>query len=173
MKFATSRFGAIEFSEDVVLTFPEGVLGFPADRRYILLEHNSEGSPFRWLQSLENPDLAFIVVDPLLIEPRYQIDLDVDTARMIGTGDAEQCAIISIVNVPRERPIQMTANLKAPLVINAEARVGRQVIQGSSVYSISTAVFPAINHSLLGEGLNGRVVEVAEEPVLQKDIVSG
>lgn len=141
MKFKTSRFGEIEFPEEVIMTFPEGVLGFPNDRRYILLEHDAEGSPFKWLQSLDSPDLAFIIVDPLFITPRYKLEIDVDTARLIGTDNQEACAVMSIVNVPHEAPIRMTANLKAPLVVNVETRAGRQVIMGSNVHGISTPIF--------------------------------
>jgi flagellar assembly factor FliW len=142
MKFKSARFGEIEYPEEVVMTFPEGVLGFPRDRQYILLEHDAEGSPFKWLQSLESPDLAFIVVDPLMVDARYRFEIDVDTARMIGTDRSEECAVMAIVNVPREQPIHMTANLKAPLVVNVQTRAGRQVILGSNLFAIAVPLFP-------------------------------
>lgn len=145
MKFKTIRFGEIEYPDDVVMTFPEGVLGFPNDTHYLLLEHDAEGSPFKWLQSLDCPDLAFIVVDPTILDPRYQFDIDLDTERIIGTDQPAQCAVMSIVNVPRDRPICMTANLKAPLVVNVELRSGRQVVLGSQAYSISTPIFAPLD----------------------------
>jgi flagellar assembly factor FliW len=141
-RFRTTRFGEIEFGDDVVLTLPDGILGFPSDRRYMLLEHDAAGSPFKWLQSLDNPDLAFIVVDPTIVNPRYGFELDVDLIRQIGTDDPEQCAVMCIVNVPHDHPIRMTANLKAPLVINVESRIGRQTILGSQAYAINMPVFP-------------------------------
>lgn len=142
MKFCTTRFGEIEYPAEVVLEFPEGVLGFPQETHYILLEHTSEGSPFKWLQSLENADLAFIVVDPFFVEPRFQFEIDLDTARLIGTDNQGDCAVMCIVNVPREMQIRMTANLKAPLLVNVESRRGRQAVLGSQSYSVSTLVFP-------------------------------
>jgi flagellar assembly factor FliW len=142
MKYRTTRFGEIEFPEEVVINFSEGILGFPQDRRYILLEHDAEGSPFQWLQSLDNPDLAFIIIEPHQVEARYQYDIDRDTERLIGTGDPSQCAVMCIVNVPHGNPVRMTANLKAPLVVNVESRCGRQVVLGSQAYAISTPVFP-------------------------------
>ncbi|MCL5269583.1 MAG: flagellar assembly protein FliW [bacterium] len=150
MKFHTTRFGEIEYPEEVVIDFPEGVLGFPADTRYILLEHDAAGSPFKWLQSLDNPELAFIVVDPNVADSHYRFDLDVDTARLIGTADAGNCAAICIVNVPRDAPIRMTANLKAPLVINADSRVGRQVVLGTQAYAINTPIFTEMIESERG-----------------------
>lgn len=159
MKFTTTRFGEIEFPEEVVLSLPAGILGFPGDRRYILLEHNVESSPFRWLQSLDSPGLAFIVVDPSMIDPRYRIDLDRDSALCIGTSNPADCAIIAIINVPHENPIAMTANLKAPVVINAENRIGRQLILSSNLFSLNAPVFPALS-------LNLQSVHPAEEETM-------
>lgn len=144
MKFRTTRFGEIEFSEEVMMHFPEGVLGFPESQRYILLEHSAEGSPFKWLQSLDNPDLAFIVVDPFHVAPDYRYEIDVDTERVIGTHHPANCALMAIANIPHEQPMAMTANLKAPLMVNVENRRGRQVILSSNIYQISTPVFPAL-----------------------------
>jgi len=142
MKFRTTRFGEIEYPEEVVINFPEGVLGYPQEKPYILLEHNTEGSPFKWLQSLSNPDLAFIVIDPNLVDATYNYAIDVDTARLIGTDQPEDCAAMAIVNVPHNQPHMMTANLKAPLVVNADNRCGRQVVLSTQAYAISTRIFP-------------------------------
>ena len=92
MKFTTTRFGEIEFPDEVVMEFPDGVLGFARDTRFILLEHDAEGSPFKWLQSLNTADLAFIVIDPNTVETRYHYDIDLDTALSWGRlqGEAEQ-----------------------------------------------------------------------------------
>ena len=147
IRYRTTRFGEIEFGEEVVITFPDGILGFPEERRYLLLEHDAAGSPFKWLQSLDNPDLAFIVVDPSLIDPTYNVDLDTDLVRLIGTDDPQQCAVMCIVNVPHDHPVHMTANLKAPLVVSVETRRGRQTILGSQAYAISTPVFPHLADS--------------------------
>jgi flagellar assembly factor FliW len=132
--------------------FPEGVLGFPGEIRYILLEHDTEGSPFKWLQSLDSPNLAFIVIDPLLIEPRYRFEIDVDTARLIGSDNAEECAVMAIVNVPHDAPLHMTANLKAPLVVNVDTRLGRQVVLSSNAFAISTPVFSTAPAELASPG---------------------
>ena len=148
MKLQATRFGEIEFPEEVLIQFPEGVLGFPDDRRYLLLEHDADNGPFKWLHSADSPDLAFIVVDPLLIVPAYTINIDGDTAKMIELDDATKAAFMSIINVPQDNPILMTANLKAPLVVNPDQRLGRQVIQGSQTFSVHENVFPRLNESL-------------------------
>lgn len=141
MNLQTTRFGEIECPEEIIMSFPDGVLGFPNDRRFILLEHDQEGSPFKWLQSADTPSLAFVVIDPLSMDETYRCEIDVDTARCIGTDSPTDCALMSIVNIPREDPIAMTVNLKAPLVVNVATRMGRQVIQSSNVYAIGTPLF--------------------------------
>ena len=163
MKIQTTRFGQIEFPEEVVMDFPEGILGFPQDMRYILLEHNSEGSPFKWLQSLDNPRLAFIIVEPFSVDPRYEFEIDCDTARIIGTTEPAECAVMGIVNVPQDHPLRMTVNLKAPLVVNVESRRGRQIILGSQAHSINTPIFPHLNEET--------DIDEHEEPCLRQRAV--
>lgn len=161
MKFRTTRFGEIDFSEEVIMRFPEGVLGFPESQRYVLLEHSAEGSPFRWLQSLDNPDLAFIVIDPFQVAPAYRFEIDVDTERIIGTSEPASCALMAIANIPHDAPLSMTANLKAPLMVNVENRRGRQVILSSNIYPINTPVFPA---------LTVNVMEMEEMPEMERAV---
>lgn len=144
MKFRTTRFGEIEFTDEVVMNFPEGVLGFPDNKRYILLEHDANGSPFKWLQSLDNADLAFIVLDPYQIVSDYRFEIDVDTERVIGTDLPNCCALMAIATIPHNAPLMMTANLKAPLVVNVETRRGRQVVLSTNCYQINTPVFTTL-----------------------------
>lgn len=148
MKISTTRFGEVEFPEEVLIHFPEGILGFPEMDRYVLLEHDIDNSPFKWLQSVDSPDLAFIVMDPALLAPDYSVMIDSDTARVIRCADASRLAFVSILNIPSGNAYQMTANLKAPLAINPDQRLGRQVILGSQTFSVQEPVFPRLNERL-------------------------
>ena len=143
MKVQTTRFGEIDIREEHIISIPEGILGFPDSRRFVLLEHDSEGTPFKWLQSVEKPSLAFIVIDPNLMVPDYQVELDSETAELFGAEIAgDQLVTMSIVNVPRENPIAMTVNVRAPIVVHAEKRLGRQVILPNEDYQIRHRIFP-------------------------------
>lgn len=148
MKVQSTRFGEIDFPEEALLEFPEGILGFPEQVRYLLLEHDKDDSPFKWLQSADAPELAFIVIDPLLIVPSYTLMIDSDTAKMIQHDDPAECACMTIVNVPEGDAMKMTANLKAPIVVNPEQRLGRQIIMGSQAFSINEPVFPRLNERM-------------------------
>lgn len=144
MNIKTSRFGEISIGEEELLQFPEGILGFPDERFFVLIEGGSDGNPFKWLQSSVTPGLAFLVIDPCNLTGDYLIALDADTARIIEVGSVEACAALVIVKVPQGEPMGMTANLKAPLLINPDLRVGRQIIMASQSFSLEEPVLPRI-----------------------------
>lgn len=73
MKCQSTRFGTFEVSDDTLLVFPSGILGFPDWTKYVLLDHDTD-APFKWLQCVEEPQLAFVILDPALFKPDYQCD---------------------------------------------------------------------------------------------------
>lgn len=141
MILKTTRFGDIEVDEKRVITFQEGLPGFPKARRFVLLQHNPE-SPFHWLQSLEDPALAFVVTDPLLVMPRYLESIPKEMLQEMQLRDAADAAVLVIVRIHRN-PRRITANLLAPLIINPEIRTARQVILMGSGYEIQHELSPA------------------------------
>jgi flagellar assembly factor FliW len=128
MKMRTTRFGEIDVPEDEVLVFPEGLLGFPALHRYLLLP-NPKGGPFLWLQSLEDAGIAFVVVDPADFFPDYKVGVRPEDVEPIRLSDAAQGRVVVILTVPGD-PREITANLQGPLVLNVKERLGRQVVLG-------------------------------------------
>jgi flagellar assembly factor FliW len=143
MKIHTTRFGDIEVPEELAISIPDGILGFPDAKQYVLLEHDSEGTPFKWLQATSQAELAFIVMDPHLVVDSYDVRFDEETAAKLGVSKAgEEFAMMTIVNIPRENPIAMTVNLRAPIVVHMEKRVGWQVILSNEEYPIRHRLFP-------------------------------
>lgn len=133
MKIMTSRFGEIEVDEDAILSMPEGMLGFSEIKQYVLIQHQ-DGSPFLWYQSLDEPNLAFLVLDPFTFFPDYQVLLsqeDIDGLECTSLGDL---SVFVVVVVP-DNPEHMTANLRGPIVINAEKRISRQIVLTDERYS--------------------------------------
>ena len=143
MKIHTTRFGDIEVPNELAISIPDGILGLPDAKRYVLLEHDSEGTPFKWLQAIDNPDLAFIVLDPHLVVEPYDVRFDAETSAKLGVSAAgADFAMMAIVNIPRENPIAMTLNLRAPILVHLEKRVGWQVILPNEEYPIRHRLFP-------------------------------
>lgn len=144
MKIQTSRFGEISIPEEKLIHLPDGILGFEQSHSYVLLEHDSEGTPFKWLQAADDPNLAFIVIDPNLVADNYSVQLDDEAARQIGCADAsgEDFAMMAIVNIPKDEPIKMTVNLRAPILVHLSQRRGWQVILPDEAYPIRHRIFP-------------------------------
>src|SRR5215469_12680532 len=110
----TSRFGPVEVDEGRTIEFPRGILGFPQFKSYILIQPEPD-STFYWLQSLEASDLAFVVTDPLLFVPDYQVPLREETRAELAVQDLSEANVLVIVNKVGDT---LTANLQGPLVIN-------------------------------------------------------
>lgn len=132
-KVATSRFGEIEIDYDKLITMTSSFLGFPDNRLFVLLPH-SENSPFFWLQSLEDPELAFIVIQPDLITADYKPAIPsaiYDELEISSDGEVEYMVTLTI---PPGKPEDITANLLGPVAFNAEKRLARQVVLDPKKY---------------------------------------
>ncbi|HRQ73096.1 MAG TPA: flagellar assembly protein FliW [Phycisphaerales bacterium] len=124
MEVRTTRFGVIEIAEDRVITFPRGLLGFPGQTRYCLLEPG-EDACFFWLQSLDDPELAFVVTDPSLFVPDYSVPIRPEQMAELGLSRLEDSQVFVIVNKVDQT---LTGNLQGPLVINTLTRAGEQLV---------------------------------------------
>lgn len=126
IKLRTSRFGELEVEDDKVINFPTGLIGLPDLTRYILIDHKD--SALKWLQSLDDPDIAFIVVTPTLIAAEYTLDLDRSVKQFIELENEEDLAILVTMRVDGEDVI---ANFQGPILINSISRKGVQVVLDS------------------------------------------
>jgi flagellar assembly factor FliW len=126
-RLLTTRFGTIEIDEELVITLSEGVIGFEACRQFIVI-HSDDETAFRWLQSLDEPAIAFPVVEPCDFRPDYAPTISDSDASLLGLNATTPALVLSIVTIPKNNPRDMTANLLGPLVINALTRQGKQVI---------------------------------------------
>ncbi|MCX7798710.1 MAG: flagellar assembly protein FliW [Fimbriimonadales bacterium] len=140
MQLDNTRFGTIQFQEGDVVTLPDGMVGFPQWTRFVLVQ-TREGSPFRWLQSVEDPSLAFLLADPTAYCPDYAPELPDAVAAALGLTEQSPCLLLVTAAIPRGRPEDMTLNLAAPVLINMESRIGAQVILESEAYTMKHRVF--------------------------------
>jgi flagellar assembly factor FliW len=124
MLINTSRFGEVDVDQTRIINFPKGMLGFPKYKQYVLIEAGEE-SYFWWLQSIEIPDLAFVVTDPSMFVPTYKVPLKTEQMQEIGLESLEEAQVFVIVN---KRDQVLTGNLQGPLVIHCGKRVGVQLV---------------------------------------------
>ena len=126
MQVQTARYGAVEVSAADVLEFERGLFGFEAMHRYVLLEHGPK-SPLRLLQSLEEPSLAFVVIEPFLICPDYTVEISAADAAAVHWWEDSGVLVLVTVGIPDD-PGEMTANLKGPILVNPKRGRGVQIV---------------------------------------------
>lgn len=136
MKIATTRFGEIDIREDKIIHMPHGMLGFPDRRAFTIFQHKPD-SPFYWFQSIDHPDLAFVIVNPFLFKPDYDVDVECTLKDMSWHADPAEkdLELYVVVNIPRGSPEKMSANLIGPILINVKSRQAVQMVIANSDYS--------------------------------------
>ena len=142
MEIISKARGKIEITEERLLDLPEGLFGFEAYTKFALVD--SEYEPFLWLQSTQEPNLAFLIVDPFLICSSYETDIDDATLAKIGITKPEDIIIMTIVTVPHDGSA-ITANFQGPLVINKKNRKCMQVILNDNRWSTKVNIIEALN----------------------------
>lgn len=142
MNIKTTRFGTINIEEENIINMPFGMLGFLDKKRFVILQHK-KNSPFFWYQSIDDPSLAFVITNPFLFKPDYEIDMDDVLKEMSWNGDRgkNNLDLYVVVNIPKSSPDKMTANLIGPILINNMARQAVQIVISNSPY---THKFPLI-----------------------------
>ena len=139
MKIETTRFGEIDIEEERVITMPTGMLGFSGKSRYAIIDH-AEESPFSWLQSIDDPALAFVIIDPLLVKPDYQISVHPSEISEIEIEDPSKALFLAIVNIAKNYSL-ITVNLLGPIVINGEKRLAKQLVLNNTAYSTKHIIY--------------------------------
>jgi flagellar assembly factor FliW len=135
MLLKTKHFGEIEIDENKIIKFEDGLPGFDKLKKYTLLYNEENESPFKWLQSVDEPNLAFVVIDPFYIKSDYDIEISEEIMAKLGIEKPEDVDIYSIVVVP-EDITKMSTNLKAPVIINTNKSKGAQIILEADTYKI-------------------------------------
>ncbi|MDR5659773.1 flagellar assembly protein FliW [Serpentinicella sp. ANB-PHB4] len=144
MKITTKNFGEIEINEKSVIDFIDGIPGFDHLKKFVLIENPEEDMQFHWLQSVDDGDVAFVVINPFLFKPDYDFEISENTIIKLQLEDPKDVAIYSIVVVPEDLT-KMTANLAAPIVINTKNKKGKQVLLDSDKYSKRHYIMEELN----------------------------
>ena len=124
MNVETTRFGTVDVDENRIITFPAGLLGFTSFTRYALLQPDDDAA-FFWLQSIDSPELAFVVTDPSMWMQDYQVPIRREQMDELGLDKLESAQVFVILN-KHERAL--TANLQGPLIVNVVTRNAMQLV---------------------------------------------
>lgn len=139
MLIYSTQLGEIQVPEDKLISFPQGLPGFPAEKTFAFVPYQID-SPFAYLQSLAEPKLTFLVVDPFTFFKDYEFELNDQIAHDIELAAPNVPHIINIVSVPAKTE-EMTTNLLAPIVINTQNNKAVQIILEKTVYTTRHRLF--------------------------------
>ena len=139
MKINTERFGEIEYSREDILFFPRGIPAFEKEHEWILA--GSDDSAIRWLQSVNDENLALPVTSPDAVQSDYNARIPEDDLKLVGSVNPADLALLIVVTIPESAPWDMTANLRAPILINIKSRKAVQVIALNEEYPVRHIVF--------------------------------
>jgi flagellar assembly factor FliW len=142
MLIQTVNFGALEVPEDKIISFKEGLPGFPQIRRFAVLELD-ELKPFQYLQALDDPPITLFIINPFIIDPAYEFRLTDSDMEDVHSKNSAELAVYAVATIP-DNPVDATINLMAPIVINDKDRCGKQVILLESKYSVK---HPLVNRA--------------------------
>ena len=136
----TSQFGEINVKPDNVITFVQPILGFDEFRKFVLIE-DEKFFPIQWIQSVENPDLAFPIVNPGLLNIKYDIDTSSTSMSSLKLKNIEAVTTYTLLVIPSNRIDEVRTNLKAPIFINIEERLAVQVVYEDTKYPVRYFLF--------------------------------
>lgn len=134
MEIMTRQFGKIDIDEAKIINMPAGIPGFLDKKRYSMLQ-KEEAAPFLFFQSIDDPNLAFVILDPTNIVSDYSVGKEEISKVVSWDFDNDEITIFVIVTIPNGAPESATANLLAPLIINTKRKEGLQLILQNTTYS--------------------------------------
>lgn len=123
----TARFGAISFTEKDLILLPEGMIGLSQLKNFVLIEHKP-GSPFQWLQSVDEPAISFLIVAPGQYVQDYNPIIPTMVVDALEITEESPYLVYTVVSIPKGKPEEMSLNLAGPILINVETRKGAQVV---------------------------------------------
>lgn len=137
MRVMTKHFGEIDLDESKIIYFADGILGFDNYKNYNILYDNEEGErpDISWLQSIDEPALAIPIMSPFLVMEEYNPEVEDELLKPLGNMNADNIIVLVSVTVPSD-VTKLSANMKAPFIINAETKKGIQIIVENGDYEI-------------------------------------
>lgn len=137
MKLNTHYFGEMDIPDDHIIHFKNGLKGFEDNKDYAIVKNldTEDPVPFFWLQSIDDPDLAFVITVPFIFKPDYAFELPRETEEILHINENSELGIYSIVTIPGEVK-DFTYNLMGPLVVNYTTREADQVVLFNENFSL-------------------------------------
>ena len=146
MIIETRVFGEVDIDPAKIIRFENGIIGFPDLNSFALIHDSDQGdnAGIRWMQSIEEPGFAMPVMDPLIVSPNYNPEVDDEILKPIGEIDPEEILVLVTVTVPKDLK-KMSVNLRAPIVINVTERKAVQIILEDDSYKVKFPIYDILD----------------------------
>lgn len=140
MVITTKLFGDIDVDDAKKITFVQGIIGFPELRDFLLVHDSESSGGIRWLQSIQEPAFAMPVIDPLVVMPDYNPNIEDELLKPLNIKNEDDVLVIVTITVPHDLT-KMTVNLKAPIIICGESRLANQIITDDEQYLVKYPIY--------------------------------
>lgn len=152
MKVNTKVFGEVTIEDDKIIEFTGGIIGFPDLTKFALIHDEEKGvsAGIRWLQSMQEPNFAMPVMDPLAVHPEYNPEVEDELLKDLGEINEENLLVLVTVTVPAD-VTKMSVNLRGPIIINSDTRKACQVIVDGEGFSVKYPVYEILQARKAGE----------------------
>ena len=150
IKINSKPFGEITVTEDSIIEFQDGLFGFEDVKKYVIIDESDPDSPFKWLQAVDIPSLAFVLIRPIDFLKEYMLSISDSDLTAIDATSPENLLVFSIVTIPGD-PSLMTANLQGPIIINPNSMKGRQAISMNDKYHVKHLILEEMKKAEAGD----------------------
>ena len=152
MNINTRIFGEIEIADEKIITFEKGIIGFPEMKRFALLHNEEKGKDagIRFLQSIDEPGFAMPVMDPLVVKPDYDPEVDDELLASVGELNQDNILVLVTATIPSDLT-KMSVNLQGPIVINVDEHKACQIIVDGSLYPVKFPIYDILQSRKAGE----------------------
>lgn len=140
IKINTAKFGELEVNKDSIFDFVTPIIGFKDLKKYAIIDYKPD-SPFKWLQSMEDMELAFPVTLCSFFGIDYQFDIPDEEAKTLGIESADDIFVCNIANIPSSNPQAATINMLAPIVVNIVNKKAMQIILKNTDFEVRHRLF--------------------------------
>ena len=147
MKINTTRFGILEVDKSDIIQFNEGLLGFENLKRFFIVDPGDQ-TLILWLQSVEDEKMAVPMLEPRIFKPDYVVKLVPSELNSLGLESLNNASIYTIITIPQQIS-EMSANLKAPIVINNATKVARQIVLQDSKLEVRHNMYLALKQYIV------------------------
>ena len=144
LKIKTGKFGEIEIDKSAIFDFVSPIIGFKDLKQYAIVDYKPD-SPFKWLQSIEDMDLAFPITLCSFFGINYQFDIPDEEAQLLEIESADDVFVCNIANIPSSNPQGATINMLAPIIVNLKNKKAMQIILKNTDFEVRHKLFEKEN----------------------------